>query len=361
MTQNIRIDFLTTHILEFAQKSGLVPWESRKRTQTRGIDAERHSEDFDNNDAIESPWPKLRVAFECTMSGTGFEKYEDFITSYKYISANSSSKEVYNELSKELTQRTKMIAEVIRKDPSSYNNEWEKYSQGALCLNQLFKPLNNGFVESERNNGKSTDTALNVALGEWNTHVFQPLSHKLRPISEVQRVRAYFLSQGLTTNALEKMYLQLALVAPPTDVDIPDQSISEFCKQYSLSPKIQQHLENSRFNTLKALVLVSAPILQNAGFKEGEIMELQRALNDAQTTPEDKDKRTTNRVPLRIFDFCTTYDLAGIYSRLITDGFETAEGLLKASDDNLEGAGLSIGEIAELKLALRRHFPEDYV
>ncbi|KAJ7450553.1 hypothetical protein FB451DRAFT_1374665 [Mycena latifolia] len=76
--------------------------------------------------------------------------------------------------------------------------------------------------------------------------------------------------------------------------------------------------------------------------------------------PEDPERfvfRDGKAVPapdLPLAEFCQQYRLNGtLRDKLIEAGFETAGGLLEISEDNLQTAGLKIGEIGELRRALR--------
>ncbi|KAF8169198.1 hypothetical protein K438DRAFT_1941391 [Mycena galopus ATCC 62051] len=59
---------------------------------------------------------------------------------------------------------------------------------------------------------------------------------------------------------------------------VPVMAIDKFCRQYSLSKKIHQLLEDEGFETAGALFQVSEGSLKESGFKAGHIAELKRAL-----------------------------------------------------------------------------------
>ncbi|KAJ7260867.1 hypothetical protein B0H12DRAFT_1106772 [Mycena haematopus] len=60
----------------------------------------------------------------------------------------------------------------------------------------------------------------------------------------------------------------------------PTLSVREFCRQYRVSEKICRLLEEEGFETAGSLFEVSDAALQDAGFRSGQIAELQRALKE---------------------------------------------------------------------------------
>jgi len=67
-------------------------------------------------------------------------------------------------------------------------------------------------------------------------------------------------------------------------ITVPNLSVAEFCKEYRLSDEIRELLQNEKFETAGAVLEAAEGNLEKAGFKQGQIAELKRALREFLST-----------------------------------------------------------------------------
>ncbi|KAK7039478.1 hypothetical protein R3P38DRAFT_2899761 [Favolaschia claudopus] len=63
-------------------------------------------------------------------------------------------------------------------------------------------------------------------------------------------------------------------------ITVPSLSVTDFCKQYRLSDEIKKLLLNEKFETAGAVLEAAESNLEKAGFKQGQVAELKRALRE---------------------------------------------------------------------------------
>lgn len=67
-------------------------------------------------------------------------------------------------------------------------------------------------------------------------------------------------------------------------ITVPTLHVAEFCQQYRLSDDIRELLENEKFETAGAILEVAEGNLEKAGFRQGQIAEVKRALREFLST-----------------------------------------------------------------------------
>jgi hypothetical protein len=67
-------------------------------------------------------------------------------------------------------------------------------------------------------------------------------------------------------------------------ITVPTLSVVDFCRQYRLSDEIRRLLLEEKFETVGAVLEAPENNLEKAGFKQGQIAELKRALREFLST-----------------------------------------------------------------------------
>ncbi|KAF8187067.1 hypothetical protein K438DRAFT_1973240 [Mycena galopus ATCC 62051] len=67
-------------------------------------------------------------------------------------------------------------------------------------------------------------------------------------------------------------------------ITVPTLSVDDFCEQYRLNGEIQKLLQDEKFETAGAVLEAPEANLEKAGFKQGQIAELKRALREFLST-----------------------------------------------------------------------------
>lgn len=67
-------------------------------------------------------------------------------------------------------------------------------------------------------------------------------------------------------------------------ISVPILKVDEFCEKYHLNHEICERLQSEKFETAGALLEVAEDSLEKAGFKQGQIAELKRALREFLST-----------------------------------------------------------------------------
>ncbi|KAF7336144.1 Cullin-domain-containing protein [Mycena venus] len=99
-----------------------------------------------------------------------------------------------------------------------YDAQWDRFSRGAVIVDHLFDIMNRHWVDRERQEGrKDVQTIRNVALTQWKTNVFAPISPRLEKalgseITQLGEIRTKFASENLTTADLRTMHVRTAPV-----------------------------------------------------------------------------------------------------------------------------------------------------
>ncbi|KAJ7473725.1 Cullin repeat-like-containing domain protein [Mycena galericulata] len=130
-----------------------------------------------------------------------------------------TSRELYAQIASFYPEYTTQILAAAPDDDTRileyYDAEWDRFSRGAAIVGRLFDFLNRHWINRERQEGrKNILTVGNVALKEWNTNVFQPLTSRLETAlgtsgaTQLDEIRTRFASENLTADDFKAMRLR---------------------------------------------------------------------------------------------------------------------------------------------------------
>ncbi|KAF7368254.1 hypothetical protein MVEN_00145900 [Mycena venus] len=213
-------------------------------------------------------WLHFRPAVNRTLEGMPLT-FRQFKTSFGTISDHADSQVIYHHLSTHLSTHTKTIYLESKRVSGTglvdfYNEKWRIYSNGALSLKRIFKPLNSNFVKRELDDRKKAkkigtrekqaeentttevsptheseiiDTVENVAFAHWRTNVLLPLSRRFSGNGmkrEVNRVLACFMSRDLTRDDVSDMCLDVVWSS--------EQTVETSLRQVMADPSVDRDL-----------------------------------------------------------------------------------------------------------------------
>ncbi|KAJ6459707.1 Cullin repeat-like-containing domain protein [Mycena vitilis] len=127
------------------------------------------------------------------------------------------SRELYSHVLSFYTEYTLKITAAAPEDDIGlleyYDAQWDCFSRGAAIVNRLFHYLNRHFVSGQRDEGRTNvETVLNVALTNWSTNVFEPLSPRLENAlgvtAQLEAIRTHFASHKLGVAELKSMHVR---------------------------------------------------------------------------------------------------------------------------------------------------------
>ncbi|KAF7377249.1 hypothetical protein MSAN_00145200 [Mycena sanguinolenta] len=131
--------------------------------------------------AAVASWNVVKGIVERTMAGI-MPTYSQFDDCVSLVSVHSGSRDLHDELSKYLSEHTQMVYKILHSKENNflkeYDEKWQVYSNAALVLRRLFKPLDLDLVKREREKGRIDSVQL-VALKKWDQNVSNMLSDRL--------------------------------------------------------------------------------------------------------------------------------------------------------------------------------------
>ncbi|KAJ7640710.1 Cullin repeat-like-containing domain protein [Mycena polygramma] len=126
-------------------------------------------------------------------------------------------RELYSHVLSFYTEYTLKITAAAPEDDTGlleyYDAQWDCFSRGAAIVNRLFDYLNRHFVSGQRDEGRTNvETVLNVALTNWRTNVFEPLSPRLENAlggtAQLEAIRTQFASHNLGAAEFKNMHVR---------------------------------------------------------------------------------------------------------------------------------------------------------
>ncbi|KAF7334904.1 hypothetical protein MVEN_02240100 [Mycena venus] len=287
-------------------------------------------------------WLHLRPAINRTLEGMPLT-FRQFKTSFGTISDHADSQVIYHHLSTHLSTHTKTIYLESKRVSGTglvnfYNEKWRIYSNGALSLKRLFKPLNSNFVKRELDDRKKAkkigtrekqaeentttevsptheseiiDTVENVAFAHWRTNVLLPLSRRLSGNGmkrEVNRVLACFMSRALTRDDVSDMCLDVVWSS--------EQTVETSLRQVMADPSVDRDL----FSALHELAIT----FRGDGRNE-DAMRADEEAGRLRETLETEDPGLEHNVPIESGQEHAHPPVRGTSPTIATDGKTTEE------------------------------------